>query len=145
MNTKKPGFTITIKQEITRQNIGDLLCSAFEGGSNYWYRIEELHAPISYEYNSGEDLGKQPGYYKQIDFPLNPGGYAIISDYNGLDQGGKMRKERLDLDSIQRGLEAFANSSTYAHHWRDFISEDTDATTADVFLQFCLFGDVVYG
>jgi hypothetical protein len=28
---------------------------------------------------------------------------------------------------------------------RDFIDENDDAITADVFLQFCLFGDVIYG
>jgi hypothetical protein len=30
-------------------------------------------------------------------------------------------------------------------HFGDFMGENDDATTSDVFLQLCLFGEVVYG
>jgi hypothetical protein len=33
----------------------------------------------------------------------------------------------------------------YPRHIADILSENDDATTGDVFLQLCLFGDVVYG
>jgi hypothetical protein len=32
----------------------------------------------------------------------------------------------------------------YTHHWRDLMAENDDATTADVFLQMSLFGDILY-
>ncbi len=139
------GFEIKITRTVTREQVANLLCSAFEGGSNYWYRIEEFHAPSKFEFNAGKDLGEPAGYFKQIDYPLNPGGYLVVSDYHGVTGRDVPTKRRLNLRSIQRGLELMAASKEYAHHWRDFIAEDDDQTTADVFLQFCLFGEVVYG
>lgn len=142
--TNTTGFEIKTTSTITREQVANLLCSAFEGGSNYWYRIEEFHAPSTYQYNGSADLGKPAGYFKQIDYPLNPDGYLVVSDHNGADPG-EMVKRRLNYRSIKRGLQLMAESKEYAHHWRDLIAEDDDATTADVFLQFCLFGEVVYG
>lgn len=147
MKVKKDStaFTVAVTRQVSRDEVGNLLCSAFEGGSNYWYRIEKFHKPTRFEFNSGKDLGKEAGYFKQIDYPLNPGGYLIVSDYNALCEGDFPTEKKLDLASIQRGLELFANSKDYAHHWQDFVTENDDQTTADVFLQFCLFGEVVYG
>lgn len=142
------GFEIKTTRTITRERVANLLCSAFEGGSNYWYRIEDFQAPTSYEFNSGADLKKPAGYFKYTDYPLNPGGYLVVSDYHGAD-GGVVMKRRLNLRAIERGLnllaQAHATGKDYGHHWRDFLDENDDATTADVFLQFCLFGEVVYG
>lgn len=137
------GFEITTTKEITREQVANLLCSAFEGGSNYWYRIEVFHAPSSFQFNSGADLGEPAGYFKQIDYPLNPDGYLTVSDYHA--DPSMMVKRRLNYNSIKRGLQLMAESKEYAHHWRDLIVEDGDQVTADVFLQFCLFGEVVYG
>ncbi len=133
------GFKIKTTHEITREQVGNLLCSAFEGGSNYWYRIEETHAPSTYQYRC------MKGHtFSHVDYPLNPDGYLVVSDYHGADEGESV-KRRLNYRSIKRGLQLMAESKEYAHHWRDFIAEDDDAITADVFLQFCLFGEVVYG
>lgn len=142
------GFEIKTTRTITREQVANLLCSAFEGGSNYWYRIEKFHEPTAYEFNTGADLGRPAGHFKQIDYPLNPGGYLVVSDHYGAD-GGNVKKRRLNLRSIERGLnllaQAYAANKDYGYHWRDFVEENDDATTADVFLQFCLFGEVIYG
>ena len=137
-------FEVKVTHQITREQVGNLLSSAFEGGSNYWYRIEEFHKPSVYQFNYGADLGKEAGYFKQIDYPLNPDGYLVVSDYHGADDG-EVKKRTLSSHSIKRGLRLMSESKDYAHHWRDLLAEDDDQTTADVFLQFCLFGDVVYG
>jgi hypothetical protein len=142
--TKSIDFEVKVTHVVSRERVSDLLTSAFEGGSNYWYRIEKFHAPKDFDFNAGESLGKPAGYYKQIDYPLNHGGYLIVSDFAGCEDGN-VRKKVLNLSTIRRGLNALANSKEYSHHWRDFIEENDDATTADVFLQFCLFGDVMYG
>lgn len=145
------GFKIQTTRTITREQVANLLCSAFEGGSNYWYRIEEFHAPSKFEFNTGADLKKPAGYFKHVDYPLNPGGYLTVSDYHGAEgvKGENVKNRRLNLRSIERGLnllaQAHAEGKDYGHHWRDFVEENDDATTADVFLQFCLFGEVVYG
>lgn len=141
---KTTGFKITTTREVTREQVSNLLCSAFEGGSNYWCRIEKTKAPSTYQFRTEPD-----GHiYSHLDYPLNPDGYVIVSDYFGADEG-KMVKRKLNYAAIKRGLQLMAEASAkgvdYGHHWHDFITENDDQTTADVFLQFCLFGEVIYG
>ncbi len=50
---------------------------------------------------------------------------------------------RLDLASIARGLEVMATKEP--RHFADLVSENDDAETADVFVQCCVLGEVVYG
>jgi len=49
----------------------------------------------------------------------------------------------LDLNAIEKGLQLMATK--FPDHFADFIKEQDDATTGDVFLQCCLFKDVIYG
>jgi hypothetical protein len=46
------------------------------------------------------------------------------------------------MAAIKSGLKVMAEK--YPHHWQDFVSENDDAITGDVFLQCCLFGEIVY-
>lgn len=123
-------FTATFK--ITLEQISDTLCSALEGGSNYWYFIEEAISPCRWFYSSHDNPNKH--YYQ--DYALNPGGALIISD----EEEGE--KYRLDLQAIQRGLQALAEK--YPHRLAEMKFDEGDAETGDVFLQCCLFGDVTY-
>lgn len=52
-------------------------------------------------------------------------------------------KHVLNQKKVERGLELFVK--TAPSHYRDWQAENDDAFTADVFLQLCLFEDVVYG
>lgn len=38
-------------------------------------------------------------------------------------------------EEIRKGLDLFAASEQYRHHWHDMIQENDDAITADVFMQ----------
>ncbi len=125
-----------ITQTIDGKHISDLLCSALEGGSNYWYQIEEKREPPVWEFDSEPKPTK--GHWAQ-DYPLNIGGALIISDMEDEEHG----KMKLDLEAIKKGLEKM--SEAYPAHFADFVGENHDATTADVFLQCCLFGEVIYG
>ena len=49
----------------------------------------------------------------------------------------------LDRAGIEKGL--LIMKSVYPRHFGDAIAENDDATTGDVFLQCCLFGEVVFG
>jgi len=141
---KTTGFTIKTTREVTREQVANLLCSAFEGGSNYWYRIEKKKAPSTYQFRTDPDT-----IYSHIDYPLNPDGYLIVSDFHGADGLDEIVERKLNYASIKRGLQLMAEANAkglpYGHHWNDFITDNDDQTTADVFLQFCLFGEVIYG
>lgn len=43
------------------------------------------------------------------------------------------------------GLGLSLMSRDYPNHFADFMAENEDAETADVFVQCCIFGNIVYG
>jgi hypothetical protein len=116
------------------ERISDLLCSAFEGGSNYWYVINEFVKPKDLTFRTDKDQ-----VFRHLDYPLNEGGALILGDMEDEDSEDK----RLDLEAIQRGLKIM--SEKYPRHMMDFINDNEDADTGDVFLQCCLFGEAIYG
>lgn len=110
-----------------------LLCSAFEGGSNYWYEIVAYQAPKNpWKFPGDETL------FRHIGYPLAAGGAVVIADQ---ENEGKIY--RLTPKAVARGWELLKNDQP--RHYADVLSEDADATTGDVFLQLCLFGEVIYG
>ena len=143
METKaQPTLSVEVKQEVTFQRISDLLCSAFEGGSNYWYCIEKYQKPTAFTF-FGDSLdlvreGEDPTEtFRYLTYPLNKGGKVYITTDD------EDKEYILNLDSIKRGLKVMARD--YPRHFNEFLQENDDASTGDVFLQCCLFGEVVYG
>lgn len=115
---------------ISDQRIKDLLTNAFEGGSNYWYRIKRCEP---------RDNKTTADYeFWQLDIPLDGG--AVFIEVPG---EGDNKEYRLDRAAIERAIALMP--AQYPHHWADFLTENEDATTGDVFLQLALFGEVIYG
>lgn len=128
---------VTITKTVTVQRIADLLCCGFEGGVGYWcqiigYKIPDNPRPI---------LTKDKDYIiivKHVDYPLTGG--AVICTETDTEEPKKLV---LDETSIRHGLQLLQEKSPY--HWNNFIEENEDAVTGDVFIQYCLLGDIVYG
>jgi hypothetical protein len=49
----------------------------------------------------------------------------------------------LDLKAIKRG--ALVMAKKYPREWFNLVNDNFDATTGDVFLQCCVFGETLYG
>lgn len=148
MNKQDAATKIPVTQQVGMDAIQNLLCSAFEGGSNYWYFIKGQHAPSRYDHLTypGENPAK-PNIYKHIDYPTNPDGFLLITA-NGDEKDEEIKGQRewkLDLDAIAKGLQVMATK--YPKHFADAIADDgsADATTGDVFLQCCCFGEIIFG
>jgi hypothetical protein len=135
-------MTATSKFEslrITNQRVADLLVGAMEGGSNHWIEY------VEYLGETGETaeaicsrLSIEPRMPRYAWAPLAGGSWAAkIVQVEGAPD------VRLDRDAIVRGLAVMAKR--YPMHFADVLNENEDATTADVFLQCCAFGDVIYG
>jgi len=136
-------FEVTITYKVSEERVRDLLVSAFEGGSNYWYMIER-HDYGKYTEKDFETGGEfynpeYPGMDHYL-LPFVPGCGLIISD--SVDDERK-DEHRLDRESILKGLTLMEQN--WPRHWGNFVTENDDAETADVFLQLCLLGDIVYG
>ena len=124
-------FEVTVETTISKQQVQDLLCNALEGGSNYWYWIDHTVYP------EGENSADYEFWH--LDVPFEEGGHLVFKDIE--DQEGPTLGT-LNLESIKRGLQVMADK--FSKHFHDFITENDDAITGDVFLQCGLFGDVIY-
>lgn len=115
--------------EVSKERMSGLLCSALEGGSNYWYMIQEEYNP------SGAKL--------TVDIPFS-GGWLMIDDEASGEEELK-KPVKLDMAKLEEGMHLFSESKEMKHHWNDFLNENDDAITGDVYLQFCIFGKVIFG
>jgi hypothetical protein len=126
-------MTFTISTVLNERRVSDLLCSALEGGSNYWYFIEAFIEPPVLTFRTFD--GK---VFRHLDYPLSDNGGLVIKDLFD-DQHPAL----LDRTSLLRGLHVMAEK--YARHYADWMNENDDSMTGDVFLQCCLYGEVIYG
>lgn len=128
---------------ITDEKIKNLLCCAFEGGSNYWYHIvDEVYADgLSHkDFALGGKFQAADCYFHPSEIIPTVEGCALLIK----DQFGDIKEpKRLDREALQRGLEVVRDK--YPHVFADIVNESEDASTGDVFLQCCLFGEAVYG
>jgi len=122
---------------ISNERAADLLCNAFEGGSNYWYTINGYVTPEEV----AQPWGESEYHPRYISFPFSKGGAVLIGDMEDEDA----EETRLDKEAIARGQKLMKSDERYSHHFADVLNETDDADTGDVFLQLCLFGEVIYG
>lgn len=133
-----------------------LLTNAFEGGSNYWYRIDGYVWPVGKtrkmleaEKAATHTDSVDKMFFPHIDTALM-GGSVKVRDMEG-DKGVVL----LDWSLCERGLRLLLEGKGGQHHAAnvvyDFLGEEgcagckTDAETGDVFLQLALWGEVIYG
>ena len=113
--------TIGVRSNFTKEQITNLLDSASRG-ADYWCENE-----LAYESETDKALS-------ETDFSL-----IKITD----SEPTEIKYCKLNLGKIKKGLTVMAKKEP--KHFADFVSEDYDAVTGDVFLQCCLFGKVLYG
>lgn len=147
-NTTNLDIKVHVPMTVKATVIGNLLCCAFEGGSNYWYEIDGYEFPdgISYEdFREGGRFTDPKNYFHPAQIiPLHAGCSVLIADRETEVEPGENRPHHsLDRDNLIRGLEVLA--AKYPHHYSDILAENEDADTGDAYLQCCLFGEIVYG
>jgi hypothetical protein len=125
-------FEVKTTVKVEPQMVQDLLCNAFEGGSGYWCRIKK--------YDFAGDITRDDMEFPHLETPFYNGCAVIIDDVEG---DPTYSNKRLDWPAMQKGLEKMAEK--YPHHWDNFINDNADAETGDVFLQLCIFDDITFG
>jgi hypothetical protein len=121
---------IQVKIKVDGEMLSNLLVNALEGGSNYWYSNVEFVGRDQYP-----DIRYDEWFAKCIDESI-PFEIHITEDEWG-------KTHVLDLASVTTGTMLFVEEET--RHYDDWVQGDDDSTTADVWLQLCLFGKVVFG
>jgi len=147
-----------LNRKLTKDDIIDLFVTSLEGGSNYWYYIELPEDIKSYGQYKSEAVGNyilQGGTiqfydveeYREIKRNLVDGEYTIKGDvidqnhYNEAVENAKLGY--VDMDKILEAITIIKRD--YPEVWSNILLENADAGDADVFLQLCVMGDVVYG
>lgn len=124
--------------ELTDKRMADLLCCGMEGGIGYWARIVDYVEPE--EVWEGKDWEHERGVYKHIHWPMSKGGAVIFCDAEDPDEKPCWR---LDRKKMEAGLQLMAEQ--YPRHFANFINENEDAETGDVFVQLAVLKELVYG
>ncbi len=128
-------ITITTKVQITQDDFENIIVTALEGGSNYWYSLGEGIPPKD---NKGTPLA-----VRIAERIFNDSNYKLpihdIEDEEGEPLGYLSQQSLLDAYGII--------SEKWPTHFHNMTSEDGDydAETADVFFQVAVMGDIVFG
>jgi hypothetical protein len=123
-----------VNVQITKTQVQDLLTSALEGGSNYWYMLE-----------TPDDHDTKVPYWERV-FTVG----LLISNGKDTPKGTKpegndpgYKEVLVNTARIQTALQLM--QSKYPRHFVALVNDQGDAETGDVFLQLCVFGEVIYG
>lgn len=151
-DTKKPVVRITVPIDVPVEVISSNLCTAIETSIYYWCaESRPNYVPGIVEKKDFEKGGKfyhlreHTEDYAFYLLPCVEGGSITIIERDDEDQEDieKLPKHTIGLAQVMKGIQLMAEK--YPHHFKDFIGESGDATTADVFVQLCALGDIVYG
>tara|TARA_R110000822_G_scaffold51176_4_gene133158 strand:+ start:2177 stop:2554 length:378 start_codon:yes stop_codon:yes gene_type:complete len=119
--------TKQVKVDITFEQFNDVIVTALEGGSNYWYLIHDEHIPTgvwgSRIDRVVEKLWDDPEYVLPI--------YDVEDESELL---GELTMQKF-LDNIGKHESAFA----------DLLNDNLDGYSADMLFQMAVMGEVVYG
>lgn len=135
---------VTFSIDVDEQRMKSMLTCAFEGGSNYWYNIDMnkiIYADglIYADFQRGGKYASPDDYWHPLEIiPFTEGCALCIEDKDGDEE-----PHMLDRAKLIAGLYIMAEK--FPKHFNDMVLENDDACTGDVYLQCCLFGDVIYG
>jgi len=108
----------------------NLMITAFEGGSNYWYMIDS--------HNKNEI--KECEFLSQL--LSHKDGWMVISD---AEESDGFPTKKVTFEDVVKAWHEFKTNNEYVHHYSDAIRECDDAVTGDVFLQLVVIGKVIFG
>ena len=127
---KRDAFFVNISKsvKITAEDIDDIMCSALEGGINYWCGKAEVVGEYLGEYASEQ---------------ISRGGSLMLHDIEN-DEA-----DELNLKKFLKGIQMAIQHNYYAEYeWCNGTELDTcqvDAEVADAIIQLALFDDIIYG
>jgi hypothetical protein len=129
---------VSINIELTREVLEDIFVTALEGGSNYWYLIQE------------EAIKKVRAVVPDRSIPFSQALFYAVYDHN-IDVDIHDIEEEEDEDavgtiSMTTMNERIQKCATDDNSWAilNEINENGDATSSDVIFQYIVLGEVVY-
>jgi len=127
---------VSINIELTREVLEDIFVTALEGGSNYWYLIQE------------EAIKKVREVVPDRSIPFSQALFSAVYDHNvDVDiHDIEEPEEAVGTISMSTMNERIQKCATDDNSWAilNEINEHGDATSSDVIFQYIVLGEVVY-
>lgn len=135
-----------VEIDIPTRRIADLMVTAIEGNDMTRSWCAHIHLKGAMEGRERDLVTSR--HVVWYDNPKAYEGDFAIEIAEIIDESQPMVADNLNLHlcgpaQFQRGLQLMAEKQP--SHFSDFMEENEDAITADVFLQLVALGDVVYG
>lgn len=125
--------TFTASTTVSAKKIADQVITAVEGGIGYWC--------VGFHLVSSEHTPQEKPWY--ADPKLYEGAFDIRVTLDDEHTTGEGVEYHLTPEKVQAGLDWLAKSSL--GRISEIINDEGDADTADVFIQACLFQEIIYG
>lgn len=126
---------MTITFNVSDETISDLLCTALEGGSNYWYLLGHVDTTHFVKGDTYVD-NLMRSFIADKDYKLDV--YDIESDEDEPDLLGS-------VTYLKMGIALSIMSKDYPKTLGNIMSGNMDGDDADVWFQLSTMGEVVFG
>lgn len=130
---------IKITQTIPQEILENVIITALEGGSNYWYFLsDEAMAIAKRAVPNFLDMPPSEAIAKAV---LEYGATIPIHDYESTDE----KLGELSEKTMTERMQKLSTDSVYSYALREEMEEDGDGSTSDVVFQYMCMGEVVFG
>ena len=120
-------LTVNVKIKVTSSEIDNIMCTAIEGGINYW---------CDGYYGSDGDFSLLPENQVEIKYEWE---HLVYNGYLTMIEDGNI-EHKLDQEKFIKGLQMWIDK----HHVTTIDTGDIDADDADCIVQYALFGELKY-
>jgi hypothetical protein len=121
-------------RELKLEQITNAVVGVFEGPYSPW--IHSVEAKTPYESNGTI-------WYAREDYWRDGGKMRLTYDDPDHGEGNGKGRAEVGLEEMISGLEKMAIHAP--QHFNDLVEENDDAITHDVFMQYVILGDIIYG
>jgi tricorn protease-like protein len=130
---------ITIKTNISRETLEDIIVTALEGGSNSWYYLSDRSLEIT--------KAAVPEY---LNMPLSMaiavaildhGVTMPINDYENIEE----ELGEISLSTMGARLQKLSDDVAYSYALREEMAGNGDGGTSDIVFQYMCLGEVMFG
>ena len=130
---------IAVGFSIDYEKFEDLIVTALEGGINYWADFPDQEYDAIRKWSKNNGISEEP-FSKKFSKYIWSGYSVSVIDADEPDDG---EIGQISLEIIKN--EGWQLFSEQTEHFFDFINDNADAITADVWFQCCSLRGVVYG
>ena len=141
---KLPEVEYTVKKTLTAEDIDDIFTTAIEGGIGYWSVLDNTTPEWKKAMKNLKDAGADC-YWGTVATKVLLNGDKIRFYDAEADEDDLQDDEiwYLDMEKFINGCEIYEKER--GSILKCLIGGDFDAVEADCFIQYCLFGEIIFG